>query len=310
MAGMAPGGLIVGGFVILKSGDRWTFHFDYRRILSGGVAVPQPVKGKFGIAPFATMVAAGPIASILSTLVCWLAFLKYGSGTSDWIGSFFWASAVGLLSLIPMSSGIHKSDTAVLWMLWTQPDQARAWMASIAVQTESAKGIRPREWDPEMVEQMLAVSPSGSGRIFRHLMAYYRCLDEKNEAAAMEHLETALAASALSGKAVRQALFMEAAEVNALLKHNSGHARIWRDRALKLRKPQTIACVDGALAMSEGRFDDALRDIVSARDFIVKRKLACGLSRFALQRLDGRQRICEESRSALSSDRAKASASA
>lgn len=293
MAGMAPGGLIVGGFVMMKSGDRWTIRFDYRRIFGGGVATPNPVRDESGVAPFAWMVAAGPLASIVSTFVCWIAFQKYGSGTWDWLGSLFWASALGLLSLIPMSAGINKSDGARLWMLMTQPEQSRAWMAAVAVQAENANGIRPRDWDAALVEQMSAAS-QGSDRVFPQLLAYYRRLDERNEPAAREHLENALAASAKSGKAVRQLLFLEAAEVCALITRNAANARAWRDRALKLRKPESTACADGSIAMCEGRYDDAVRDIGAARAFLVRRKVESGLARFAKERLDERERMCEQ----------------
>ena len=293
MAGMAPGLLSIGGFVLTKSGDHWNFRFDRRQIF-GGMAGLLPDRGDFRVAAFAWMVATGPIASVLLALACWTAYVRFGSGTWDWIGSACWASMVGLLSLIPMSSGLHKSDAARLWMLLKHPGAARAWMAAASVGTDNAKGVRPREWDPEMVEQMLAEVPDGSAKIGPELMAYYRRLDERNEPAAREHLENALAASAKSGKAVRQALFLEAAEVNALMTGNATKARTWRDRALRLRKPESIACVDGAIAMCEGRYDDAIRDIAAARAFMTKRKLDSGLARFAHERLNDRERRCEE----------------
>jgi hypothetical protein len=297
-AGMPPGGLVIGGFVMLKSGDHWTFRFNWRRLLGGGMALPLPEKGKFNVAGFAWMVAAGPIASVVSVLVCWLAFVKYGSGMWDWIGSFFWASAVGLLSLIPMSAGMNKSDAARLWMLWTKPEESRAWMATVAVQAESTAGVRPREWDSTLVEQMLQTVPDGAEGIFRHIMAYYRRLDEKNDEAACGHLESALAASAKSGKAVRQLLFLEAAEVNALIRHDGPKAHTWLERALKLRKAETIACVKGSISMCEARFEDGLREIAEAREFIVKKKLDSGLARFAKERLDDRERRCRQALSA------------
>jgi hypothetical protein len=253
-------------------------------------------------------VAAGPIASVLSVLVCWLAFLKYGSGDWDWIGSSCWASAVGLLSLIPMSSGMNKSDAARLWMLWTKPGESRAWMATVAVQAESAAGVLPREWDSALMDQMLQAIPNGPEGIFRHIMAYYRRLDEKNDEAACGHLESALAASAKSGKAVRQLLFFEAAEVNALIRHDSPRAHTWLGRAVKLRKAESVACVKGSISMCEARFEDGLREIAEARAFIVKKKVDSGLARFAKERLDDRERLCR--RELISSGRATTSVSA
>ncbi len=306
LTGMPPGGLIVGGFVLMKSGDRWNFRFDRQRIFSGGMAIPLPSKHSFRIDAFAWMTAAGPIASILTTLACWLAFMKYGTGTWDWIGSFFWASCVGLFSLIPFSAGLQKSDAARVLMLLKDPQSARAWMAAVAVQAENARGLLPHEWDALLVEQMLAASQKGGESVFRELMAYFRALDLNDEVSAFAHLELTLAASAKAGKAVRQALYFEAAETTALLKHNAANARVWRDRALKLRKPESGACVDGAIAIAEGRFEDALREIEKARAFLVKRKLDSGLARFAHQRLNEREREC---RAALSSALAKSSAS-
>jgi hypothetical protein len=292
MTGMAPGGIVVGGFVAMKSGDRWTFRFDPRRILGGGLAIPLPAKEGFQTGKFAWMVAAGPLVSIATTCLWWLAFRKYGDGTWGWIGSSLWASAVGMASLIPMSSGIHKSDAARLWMLLAQPDRSISWMAAVAVQAENVRGVRPRDWDPALVEQMLASPGQGSEQLFPHLMAFFRCLDQRRESVAMDHLEKALSVSGRSGRAVRQVLFLQAAEVCALLKNNAGHARTWRDRALKLRKPELLACTDSAIAMCESRYDDALRDIATTRAFLLKRKLDSGLARFSHEWLDERERVC------------------
>ncbi len=290
--GLPPGGLIVGGFVLMKYGDRWRLRFDRRRIFGGGVALPAG--GDFRVDAFAWMVAAGPAASILCTFACWVAFRKHGSGDWDWIGTCFWASAIGLLSAIPMSAGIHKSDAARLWMLCTRPEQARAWMAAVAVQAENNRGVRPREWNAALVTQMLAADQPTGGQVFPQLLAYYRALDEGNEEAAFQHVENALAASGQAGKPVRQALYLEATEANALLRKNAGNAKIWLERAIKLRKPECGDCAAGAVAICEGRFEDALADIGKTRKFLARMKVNSGLGLFAEERLDERERLCRE----------------
>ena len=297
MVGMAPGGLAIGGFVMMKSDRGWTFRFD-RRFLAGGMAMPVPARGELRIPAFALMVAGGPVASILSTLVCGYLFLEYGSGAWDWVGSFLWASAPGLLSLIPASAGLNKSDGARLWMLLRRPEDAGVWMASVAVSAENIQGVRPREWDPVLVDRMLRAE--GAGEVFPSLMGYYRALDEQNIPAALKHLETALALSARSGLAVRQALFFEAAEANALLKADAGHAREWLSRAVKLRKTKSKACAESAVAIGDGRFADALRDIAAARALIAKSRQRSGLAIFANERLDERERYCREALAAQS----------
>ena len=70
-----------------------------------------------------------------------------------WIGTFLWASLfIDGLSLVPFSAGLQKSDSALLWQLIRYPEQARSWMALLALQTEDARGVRPREWDPQSFE--------------------------------------------------------------------------------------------------------------------------------------------------------------
>jgi len=55
-----------------------------------------------------------------------------------------------------------------------------------------------------------------------------------------------------------------------------------------------MACVDGSIAMCEGRFEDAIQDIAAARAFMAKRQADSGLARFAKERLNDRERRCRE----------------
>ncbi len=178
LRGMDPGGLIIGGFRLMRSGDSWTLRVEWKQFILGGMAMPMSTKDT-SVADFVWMVAAGPIASILCTLALWIAFLHYGNGAWDWIGSFFWGSLLGIFSLIPMSVGAHKSDAARIWMLLKHPDQAMAWMAAVAIQAENIRGIRPRDWDSDMFASMMSMPQPGSGRIFPELMAYQRSLEER-----------------------------------------------------------------------------------------------------------------------------------
>jgi hypothetical protein len=293
LRGMDPGGLIIGGFRLMRSGDRWTLRVEWKQFIIGGLAMPMSTKDT-SVADFVWMVAAGPVASILCTLVLWIAFLHYGSGAWDWIGSFFWGSLLGIFSLIPMSVGAHKSDTARIWMLLKHPSQAMAWMAAVAIQAENIKGVRPRDWDADMFARMMSTPQPGGGRIFPELMAYQRSLEEGNEPSACLHLENAIGAAAKAGKVIQQALYLEAAEVNAMLKHNAANARTWLARALKLRKPESSACAESAVAIAEGRYEDALAKIDAARAHLRKRKQDSGTARFAHERLNQRERLCKE----------------
>jgi hypothetical protein len=236
-------------------------HFDWTRVVTDGIALPVPPTREFRRTVFLWLIAGGPVVSVAVTLAWWLIFLEHGSGVRNWMGTFFWTSAVGLLSLIPMSSGLNKSDAARILMFLTKPDQARAWIAAVAVQAENLRGVRPREWSNQLVEEMMLAKTE---KVFPRLMAFFRELDLGNAPGALEHLEIALADSARVGKQVRHVLFLTAAEACAQLKWNADVARQWQQRALKLRKRGSAAPAAVAIAMCEDRFEDALREVSGA----------------------------------------------
>jgi hypothetical protein len=57
IVGMSPGAIIVGGFQVFKSGNRWLFRFDYRRMFFGGCAKVQPKKDHFRPSSFGFVIA-------------------------------------------------------------------------------------------------------------------------------------------------------------------------------------------------------------------------------------------------------------
>ena len=161
-------------------------------------------------------------------------------------------------------------------------------MAVVMVQAQDANGVRPRDWDADLVRQILAGPPTDNEQPWRQLLASLRCSDE----GCLQHLETALASSASCGKAVRQALFLTAACDCARVRGDAARARAWRERALKLRKPESASSTDAAIAMCEGRYEDALRDNAAARAWLAKRKVDSGIARMAREQLDRMERDC------------------
>jgi hypothetical protein len=295
LVGMEPGGISVGGFRFFKSGERWVFRFDGRLLISG-FAKPLLAKGDFRRAPQAWMVAGGPIASILFLGVCTYAIFHFGRGAWDWIGTLFWGATLGLTSLIPYSGGGLKSDASLLWQLLRHPEASHRWIALLALQTEETKGALPRDWDPELMENVLNVEESEPHYTYAQLLGFYRSFDQRDTPAALQHLENALAAAARSGnRRLRMACFLEVAAASARERKNAANARIWLARATKAQKPESTAGIEAEIAMAEGRYGDAIRQWAAARDFIVKKRLDSGLARFAKERITERERVCHAS---------------
>jgi len=295
LAGLDMGGIAVGGFLLLKSGKNWVFRFD-RMWIGGGFFKPLTKATNFRASRCAWMVAGGPLASSALTIVCRVISVQYGSGTWDWIGSLFWISLfTALFSMFPFAVGLYKSDGALLRMLIRHPDQAASWMAMLELQTAEAKGLRPREWDAGAFGQMLTVDAAASEYPYCQLMAFYRRLDEQSEPAALEHLENVLATSARSGKPLRHAAFLEAASSSAIIRKQAGQARTWRDRACKLRRPDSLDVIEAGIAMCEMRYEEAARYWEAARTRVAQRRLDSGLIRFAKEKWAEYETACRAS---------------
>ena len=291
LLGLDTGGISVGAFRWIKSGENWVFRFD-RRTWLGGFYKPLTGAANFEPSRHAWMVAAGPIASVLLAIVCGLIAAQSGGG-SIWAGTLFWSSAsLAMLSAMPFRSGLNRSDGARFWQLLRHPEQARLWMALLDLQTEEAKGIRPREWSPLVFDQILTIDVSANEYPYCQLMAFYRKLDEGEETLALEHLENAIARSARAGRAMRHALFLEAASAGANIGRQAGKARAWRDRACKLQKPESLAAVDGGIAMCEGRYEEAIGHWEAAQTRVARRKLDSGLIRFVKEKWAGYEAEC------------------
>lgn len=289
--GMRPGGFMIGGVVIFKSGARWVIRFDHRRMFSGGLAKLLPQKGDFRPASFGWAIAGGPIASLMFTVVWGLVAFRYGNGLWGWIATLFWAALlITVLPLVQFSRG--TSDGARLWKLMRRPDQTRPWMALWALQGEETCGVLPRNWDPELVRQMLVADPTSDQYPYIQLLAFYRLADEKNEQAALEHLENALAKSARCSKVLRQCIFLEAAFSSALWRKNVLQARTWLARAGQVREPRSTCGVEAAIAICEKRYDDAVRLLNTAGVRIERRRLDSGLARFAKEKLAEYKELC------------------
>jgi hypothetical protein len=248
LAGMEPGGISIGGFIAVKSGANWVVRFDWRR-MGGGFAKPLPPKGEFRPERFAWMVAGGPLASVLFTLISAAAWWAGGS-RSEALGSMFWAGLLtAVISALPFTYASAKSDGARLLLILRHPDAARAWMALAALLAEEAAGMLPRDWDRELCALALNPPPAAPEYSYAQLLAYYRTLDLGRDEDAPALIENGLVHSAKAGKLVRYCCFLEAACASACLRKNSEQARTWLARGRKLLKPETTASLDAAIAL-------------------------------------------------------------
>lgn len=293
LVGMQPGGIAIGGFVFYKSGAHWVRRFDWRRMVSGGFAIPLSRTDEFRRARFAWMVAGGPLASILLSGASALFIVNRGNGAAEWAGTLFWASALTITSLLPISSGVNKSDGLRFWELLWHPKRSRAGIALLKIQTQDAQGVEPANWNANILRQAMEID-SAPEYSYCQLLACYRASDQGDEQGAAGYLENALAHSRRSGRLMRYCLSLEAACVSALVRHNAANARAWFECARKLRKPESGESVLGAIALCESRYQEAAQHFAKAIAFLDRRRLDSGLARFSKKKMGEYEKLCLE----------------
>lgn len=294
-AGVPTGAFSVGGFTMARSGDHWTFRFD-RRWLLGGFVIPLPPSRDFDRGRYAWLVAGGPVASILMSIACWSAFQRFGDGSLQWIGSLFWTSLMAVLAaLIPQRSMGIRSDSARLWQLFRDPEGARRWAALVALNGDDMKGVRPRDWDPALVDLMMQADPSEGHYASLQLLASYRSMDQGNPQGAVLNLEKALPYAARQGnKRAMVVCFQWAAALSASVRNNPAQGRVWLERAQKLRagKLEDLEGIQADIAIAQGRYADALGHLAKRLGEMKKKRLDSGTARFAKERIAEREALC------------------
>jgi hypothetical protein len=245
----------------------------------------------------AWFVAGGPIASILLTAVCWLAVSRSGDAAGDWIRSLLWASVVFIIaSVTPFSVQGMRSDGLVLWQLWRKPQFNRRLMSFMTLRAAEMKGVRPRDWDENLMQETLDTTEGEAFYILVQLYAWYWRVDQGDETGALEHLEKFLASAGQSrSKAVKRSACQAAAAASASTRNNPAQARVWMERAGKFGRPTAAESTEGIeaqVAMIEGRYEDALAHWTALRVHLTRRHGDSGIIRYLRNRIETGETEC------------------
>ncbi|HEY7211922.1 MAG TPA: hypothetical protein VH477_16740 [Bryobacteraceae bacterium] len=292
LVGLDVGGIVIGGLTLWRSGERWNFRFNWRCWL-GGMYLPLIRAKNIPIGRLAWMVAGGPLASLVSAAAFLLIWLRVKEAYASAAGSLFWLSLfILVVSVLPLRAGLNRSDGARLWMLLRRPKSARQWMMLLALESDNTRGVRPRDWDAQLCESTFSIRSGMPEYPLSQLLAAYRAWDQGDGPSVLQHLENALANSKKSGLIFRQSLFLEAASASAFFLERPQQARAWLERARKLRRPESVAATEAAIALREKRFADALAHLEKANAFVERRKIDSGLVRFAKEKWAEQEEIC------------------
>ncbi len=252
LAGMRFLMLTVGPLRLQREGARLRLSFANTINLWGGLAVMLPTTTDGFRRRFATMIAGGPLASLLLAALGGLgASLSSGRGAMGFTVLAGFSAAIFVVTMMPLTAGGFASDGGQLLALRRQDHGAdlRAILATIA--SSSLSGTRPRDYDAHLIATALTLDGPASMRIGVRLIAALHALD--GGADARPFFEAALPLYADLPIGQRQGYAVWLGWYHAAMLGDAAMARRWKDEAAGgLVSPAQRDLLDAAIAHAEG----------------------------------------------------------
>lgn len=236
--------------------------------MAGGLGGAAPTDSRNLRRRMMLYVAGGPVASLV------LAALSFGVAlvASPSVGLVFGITSltslfVGVVTLVPSKFGGFVSDGSRLLMLLRGGPEAERWAALSALGGASMAGVRPRDFDGELVERSLSPSDGSLDEAGARSTAHYRALDLGDPEKGEDILRPALDIQDVP-EMLRSQLLLEAAFLRARFLGDPEEARKLfstaktnkvLDRSLPLR-------VEAAISLAEGDSEEARKKAKQSLD--------------------------------------------
>lgn len=177
--------LIVGPFVWQASGSGTKFEWNTSPALMGGLAAALPTaQGDPLRRQWLWLIAGGPLASLLLAILG-AALIPFSDPRFAAYLLFVAATSFGIfvVTLIPVRAGGFMSDGMQLIDVWRGGRGAMERGALMQIFAQSLNGVRPRDWDPSVMEELSRI---GSGDPLRRtggeLYLLARAMDRRDDA--------------------------------------------------------------------------------------------------------------------------------
>jgi hypothetical protein len=231
----------------------------------------------------ALVVCAGPLASLIMSFVClglaplfnhpsriwggspqathrWINALlrpqNVGTGCLNIAGLFgLWT---GCANLIPFTRKGFPTDGQRLRELLSGGTRAERELLVAALWGSMVTGTRPRDWEPTIIERMLAYREGSTEDALANLYGYYYALDSDQLERADQYLTLALAQADALPVASQASFFVEGAYFEAFHHGNSERASTWLERSKHGPLEEQTRCrAEAAVLWAQGRYAEA-----------------------------------------------------
>jgi len=259
---------IVGPLKIVREGNEVRVRLNKDVSLYGGLASAIPTDDKDLPRRMAVMIAGGPLTSLLMGglslgLGVWLN--AHLPSSSPWSVLTAFAFIFGLLNLvifivtlIPGKTSGFDTDGAQLIDVLRGGHRAERRGLVTALSAVSTHGVRPRAWNAEQVERLLALREGRPDDVLANFLGYYHFLDLGQTRQAGELLDLCLKDANGFPEAARPMIFAEAAYFTAHHRQEATAARQFLASAFGgLVESYTRLRAEAAVLLAEGRFAEA-----------------------------------------------------
>jgi Peptidase M50B-like len=257
----------------------WPIRF-YRDSSSWRVSwLPRELsKGFITIAPIGTeslrmrqfiVVAAGPLASLVTAAGCWIA-LGAMDAQPKWVLDqililTLWSILFAAGGLLPIRSDTTISDGARLRLLLRGGPECDRMSAQQMIVAAALGGARPREWRSELIEVAAGPEDGSLEARFGRVLRYNWLVDQGRIDEAEQQIVWLLLEP--WPEAARRAWRLQAAWFTAFLRNDAITARKWLDAGREGAASSgdyNLAMAEAALAFAEKRWTDTMRIVPQA----------------------------------------------
>ncbi|MDE0101033.1 MAG: M50 family metallopeptidase [Bryobacterales bacterium] len=270
LRGMRLGMLIVGPIQIQREVDG---HLSWRlnKILSlaGGVVSSFPESTEGLRRAMLSFAAGGPVTSIVVGLLVLAIYRLAGLGDSsvphgivhDALAEGVFMLGVlsvglGLLTLLPVNQGVFVNDGKRILRLLRPSAAADAYAAVMGLGSYMIAGVRPRDWDPGLVERATSLADGSIEDLNGRYMAYDHSLDRGEVDVAGEHIRYLASHAEDAHASYRPVIHLAVAYFAAAYGDNAASARSRLARAgksaLLALDPTARIRAEGAVLLAEG----------------------------------------------------------
>lgn len=254
--------LIVGPLQLERTGDNVRLRFNRQLALWGGIAVCLPTSTADLRRKMATMVIAGPVASLLLALLA----LPLTLISPAFLFIAVLSAGITLVTGIPARTGPFYTDGARVRMLFQGGPEAERWIAVCLAYSYTLNGTRPRNWPADLVAQLALYADATLDGIGCALQSYSAAMDRGDLDSAARWIDYLLTHQDARSAHLKAPLMLEAAYFTARHRHDAVRARQYLDQTAGglMIEPATRLRSEAAVLFAEGQIDAARRTIQRA----------------------------------------------